>query len=249
MTKTVTLLPVDFTLKNYNVVFGNRLLMGSFFISVSRTILGVIYALVVTGIAAYSMSKREMPGVRWFGLFFIIPMYVTGGLLPYFVLITKLQLFNNFLVYIIPQGFWTFNMLIMRTYFETIPVSLEESARIDGAGDLRIFLKIIMPMSRPILVTIVMFVGVWQWNSWFDAMLFTTDPDLLPMQSILQKLLLESFSTDMQAQARLAQGIRQVSAESIKMASVIVTSIPIILAYPFLQRYFIKGMMIGAVKA
>ncbi len=249
MTKVVTVYPIDFTLKNYEVVFNNRIILNSFFISVSRTVSGVIYALVVTGLAAFAMSKRDLPGNRLLGIFFIIPMYVSGGLLPYYVLISKLGLFNNFLVYIIPQGIWTFNLLIMRTYFESLPDSLEESAKIDGASDLMIFTKIITPISMPIYATVVMFVGVWQWNSWFDAMLFVSNIDLIPMQSMLQKLLLESFSADLQAQAKLAQGIKQTSPESLKMAAVIVTTVPIVIIYPFMQRYFIKGMMIGAVKA
>lgn len=249
MTKVVTVYPIDFTLKNYEVVFKNRIILNSFFISVSRTVSGVIYALVVTGFAAFAMSKRDLPGNRLLGIFFIIPMYVSGGLLPYYVLISKLGLFNNFLVYIIPQGIWTFNLLIMRTYFESLPDSLEESAKIDGASDLMIFAKIITPISMPIVATVVMFVGVWQWNSWFDAMLFVSNIDLIPMQSMLQKLLLESFSADLQAQAKLAQGIKQTSPESLKMAAVIVTTVPIVIIYPFMQRYFIKGMMIGAVKA
>ena len=248
MTKTITIFPVQFSLENYKAVFANPAILDAFFISVLRTVTGVLYAVTVTGLAAYTVSKNWLPGRRIIVIFLIVPMYVSGGLIPYYVLIHDLRLFNNFLVYILPHGFWAFNMLIMRTYFQTIPDSLEESASLDGANPFTIFLKIIFPLSMPIVSTIAIFIGVYQWNAWFDGMLFMTKQNLLPMQTLMQRLLLESFARDMMVLQ--SQALTKVStAESLKMAMIIVTSVPVIVIYPFFQKYFIKGVMIGAVKA
>ena len=139
--------------------------------------------------------------------------------------------------------------LIMRTYFQTIPPSLEESANLDGAGPLKTFLWIILPLSMPILSTIAIFVGVFQWNSWFDGMLFVTKRDLVPMQTFMQRLLMENFTSDMLAKQSLSSSGTTSSPESIKMAMIMVSTVPVLTIYPFFQKYFIKGVMIGAVKA
>lgn len=248
MTRSVILFPVDFTLENYSAVFKNPLIYNSFLISIARTVLGTAFTLLVTSLAAYAISKKHLPGGRLLTFFFIVPMYVQGGLLPYYMVVHDLHLFNNFLIYILPSGFWAYNMLLMRTYFENLPPELEEAARLDGANDLTIFFRIILPLSKPILATIAIFSGVQQWNSWFDSMLFITNEKLWPLQTLLQKLLLESFSTTLQAQAQLSLGNHSTSPESLKMAMVMVSIIPIILIYPIFQKYFIKGIMIGAVK-
>ena len=248
MTRTVTIFPIDFTLENYNTVLRNKLILNSFIISLLRTATAILYTLFVTGLASYAISKKTLPGRRIITLILIVPMYVSGGLIPYYVLIYDLHLFNNFLVYILPHAFWAFNMLIMKTYFDSLSPSLEESAKLDGASDIVIFIKIVIPLSMPIISTIAMFVGVWHWNSWFDVMLFVNDNKLIPMQTLLQKLLLENFSADLKAQAVLSMGNRTTSPESLKMATIIVSTIPIVCIYPFFQKYFIKGMMLGAVK-
>ncbi len=175
-------------------------------------------------------------------------MYISGGLLPFYVLINKLGLFNNLLVYILPNGFWAFNMLIMRTYFDTIPAEMAESARIDGASEWRIFFKIIFPLAMPVIAVIAMFSGVWQWNSWFDAQLYMTKPELQPLQNVLQAFLRRNEANMvslMQGQIRP----QTVSAETIRMTILIVTVLPIIFIYPFFQKHFIRGVMIGAIKA
>ncbi len=244
----VVLWPVGFTLDNYATVFKMDIIYTSTLISIFRTVGGVLYTSVITGLASYAISKRAMPGNRAIALFLIIPMYVSGGLLPYYVTISQLHLFNNLLVYILPHGFWAFNMLLMRTYFDTIPPELEESARLDGASELTIFLKIIVPLSMPIFAVIAMFSGVWQWNSWFDAALFVTKFELRPLQNVLQSLIQENTADlVMLMQGRIQE--RTVSAETIRMTTLIVTTLPIVFIYPFFQKYFIRGIMIGAVKA
>ena len=244
----VVLWPVGFTFDNYLTVFKMNIIYTSTLISIFRTVGGVLYSTVITGLASYAISKRDMPGNRIIALFLIIPMYITGGLLPYYVTISQLHLFNNLLVYILPHGFWAFNMLLMRTYFDTIPPELEESARLDGASELKIFLRIIVPLSMPIFAVIAMFNGVWQWNSWFDAALFVTKFELRPLQNVLQSLIQENTADlVMLMQGRIQE--RTVSAETIRMTTLIVTTLPIVFIYPFFQKHFIRGIMIGAVKA
>lgn len=244
----VVLWPVGFTLDNYITVFKMNIIYTSTLISIFRTVGGVLYSVIITGLASYAISKRDLPGNRAIALFLIIPMYISGGLLPYYVTISQLHLFNNLLVYILPHGFWAFNMLLMRTYFDTIPPELEESARLDGANDLTIFFKIVLPLSMPIIAVIAMFNGVWQWNSWFDAALFVTKFELRPLQNVLQSLIQENTADlVMLMQGRIQE--RTVSAETIRMTTLIVTTLPIVFIYPFFQKHFIRGIMIGAVKA
>jgi len=247
--KTIVVLwPAGFTLDNYLTVFRIPEIYTSVLVSIYRTLGGMVYSVLITGLAAYALSHYEMPGNRAISLFLIIPMYISGGLLPYYVLINKLGLFNNLLVYILPHGFWAFNMLLMRTYFDTIPAALPESARLDGASELTIFFKIIFPLAIPSFAVIAMFNGVWQWNSWFDGLLFMTKPSLRTLQNVLQAFLTRN-EADM---VSLMQGrIKPVtiSAETIRMTILIVTVMPIIFIYPFFQKYFIRGVMIGAVKA
>lgn len=248
MVTNITLLPVGFTFENYIYVLSSKIIYKSFIISVLRTVLGIVWAVSITGLAAYAISKRGMPGKKMISLFLIIPMYITGGLLPTYILMSKLHLFNNFLVFILPHGFWGFNMLLMKTYFDTLPPSLEESAKLDGASEFKIFIRIIVPLAMPIMAVVAMYTGVWHWNSWFDAVLYITKEDLRPLQTILQRLIMESYASSMEAASgRVSE--RTVSSEAIKMSTLMVSTMPIVFIYPFFQKYFIKGIMIGAVKA
>jgi len=244
----ITILPVDFTFNNFKVVFGNSMIYTSMLISVMRTVLGTLYAIIVTGLASYSIS-RTYPGRRVLSIMLIIPMYISGGMIPYYVVLSQLGLFNNFLVYILPLGFSAYYMLLMRTFFEGVPESLHESARLDGAGELTIFLRIIVPLSMPIIATIAMFSGVMQWNSWFDGMVYVSRPQLRPMATLIQEMLHRFETSDLRR--AIEQQVRDstTSPESVKMATIVVSTVPIICVYPFLQKYFIKGVMIGAVKA
>ena len=244
----ITFFPVDFTFSNFKVVFGNNMIYTSMLISVMRTVLGTLYTIIVTGLASYSIS-RQYPGKRALSILLIIPMYISGGMIPYYVVLSQLGLFNNFLVYILPLGFSAYYMLLMRTFFEGVPESLHESARLDGAGELTIFLRIIIPLSMPIIATIAMFSGVMQWNSWFDGMVYISKPQMRPMATLIQEMLHKFEASDLRR--AIEQQVRDstTSPESVKMATIVVSTVPIICVYPFLQKYFIKGVMIGAVKA
>lgn len=248
--KNVTFYPIGFTLENYKRVFKQNHLASSFLISVLRTFGGIVGTLLVTGLAAYAVSKPRLPGRRWISLVLIIPMYISGGLIPSYVLMYHLHLVNNFMIFVLPNMFWAFNMLLMRTYFEGIPDSLIESAKLDGAGEIKILIKIILPLSMPIIAVIAMYSGVWQWNAWFDSMLYITSPKLKPLQAILQEMIKASSTSMMQmsqsgGQAAQSQG----STEAIRMATLVFTTLPIVCIYPFFQKYFVQGIMIGAVKA
>ena len=250
MTKNVTFYPIGFTLENYKRVFKQNHLASSFLISVLRTFGGIVGTLLVTGLAAYAVSKPRLPGRRWISLVLIIPMYISGGLIPSYVLMYHLHLVNNFMIFVLPNMFWAFNMLLMRTYFEGIPDSLIESAKLDGAGEIKILIKIILPLSMPIIAVIAMYSGVWQWNAWFDSMLYITSPKRKPLQAILQEMIKASSTSMMQmsqsgGQAAQSQG----STEAIRMATLVFTTLPIVCIYPFFQKYFVQGIMIGAVKA
>ena len=248
LSNPVTFLPVDPTFDNYRAVFNNKKIVRAFFISVFRTVVGLSYTLMITGMAAYMLSKRFLPGNKFFSYFFVIPMYIGGGMIATFVNIVQLGLMNKLLVYILPYGFFAYYMLIMRTYYNTIPDSLEESAQLDGAGDVLIFFRIIMPLAKPIFATIALFAGVMQWNMWYDAMVYVSNVRLHPLQLVLQNVLKQASGlADIKL---LAQAIEiKVTVESVQMATLIVATVPILCIYPFVQRYFVKGVMIGAVKA
>ena len=248
LTSPITFLPVEPTLNNYKAAFDNDNIVRSFFISVSRTLIGLLYTLSVTAMAAYALSKRFLPGNRFFSYFFIIPMYIGGGMIAIYVNIAQLGLMNNFLVYILPYGFIAYYMLIIRTYFASIPVSLEESAQLDGAGDVLIFFRIILPLCKPVFATIALFAGVFQWNSWFDAMVYVPNTKLQPLQLVLQNVLKQAFGLANMRMLVQSSGVK-VTAEAVQMATLIIATVPILMIYPFVQRYFVKGIMIGAVKA
>jgi putative aldouronate transport system permease protein len=249
MTENVLLAPIGFTLRNYSKVFSDSTIFHAAFISIQRTVLGSLWAAVLTFLAGYAVSKEDLPGRKFLTIFFIIPMYVSGGLIPYYMLIHDLHLFNNILVYILPGGFYAFNMMLVKSYFDTIPASLEEAAKIDGANYLTIFLRIILPLSKPILAVIIMFTAVSQWNSWFDVVLFITKKDLYPLQTVLQNMLAQSTMSMDAIRSGGGSVVKTISPESVRMATLMVTTIPIVMVYPFFQKHFTKGIMVGAVKA
>ena len=243
----VTVYPAKFTLSNYEAIFNDPNMTRAFSISILRTTMGIIIHLMVTGMASYALSKRYVIGRKYWILFFLIPIYINGGLIPYFVIVRSLHLINNFLVYVLPTAFSSYELLIMKTYFESLPPDIEESAVLDGAGMMTVLIKIIIPISAPIIATIVLFHGVFQWNSWFDAMLFVTNTRMHPLQMILQRILFEEMASAM-TKATAAR-TTNVTPETIKMTALVVSMLPILCVYPLLQRYYVKGIMIGAIKA
>ena len=244
----IYLLPRKFTMKNYNTVLQKNNLLTGAYITVLRTIFGTVTALFANAILAFIVSRKRFLFKRSLSLFWVITMYVNGGMIPIFLLYKNLGLTNSFWVYVIPGMVSAFNMLVIRTYMAGIPDSLEESAQLDGAGYMTIFLKIISPLCKPVYATVALFVAVGQWNSWFDAMLYNRmSPEFTTLQYELMKLLSSVTNQGSSAEA-MKNAIGSVTPTSVRAAATILTMLPIICLYPFLQRYFVTGLTMGGVK-
>ncbi len=237
--------PSEVIFDSYIFVFKSRLIWTSLTNSVIVTALGTTYNMVLTILCAYALTK-PIPGRRFFRFFVVFTMYFSGGIIPHYLLIKDLGLMNKLSVMIIPTGIAIMYMLIISNYFKSLPPSLEESAKLDGANDIVILLRIILPLSLPLLATFTLYYAVDRWNEWFNAMMFIRSTDKWPLQLTLRKIIQDANfanTTLVPGQAR-----PDTYGDSIKMASIVVTMFPMMLLYPFLQRYFLSGMMLGAVK-
>jgi len=244
---TTNWLPKEWSLASYRVVFDDRNLMNGFIISTMRTLIGTSTHVLFTAIVAYGMSKTQLIGRKVYMKIALITMLFSGGLIPTFLLMVKLGLYNHFLVFIIPGLYTFFNMVIFMSFFRTIPDNLEEAARVDGASDYGVLFRIVLPNSKAVLATISLFSAVYHWNDYYQGVIYIRSQELLPLQTILYKIIAENSMTFMQQQAMEQFGARLPS-NSIKFASMMVATLPILLVYPFIQRYLVKGVMIGAIK-
>ena len=244
----IYLLPRKFSVKNYITVFNKDDLLVGAYISVARTVVGTALSLIACAILAFIVSRKNFIFAKQLSLFWVITMYVNGGMIPIFLLYKGLHLTNTFWVYVIPGMVSAFNMLVIRTYMNGIPNSFEESAQLDGAGYTTIFLNIISPLCKPVYATVALFVAVYQWNSWFDVMLYNRMSDkLTTLQYELMKLLASVTSQSTSAQS-MKNSTSSITPTSIRAAASIVTMLPIICIYPFLQQYFVSGLTLGGVK-
>jgi len=246
--------PRVFSLDSYRIILRDAKIGQAFLVSVTRTVITTPLAILFTLIPSYVLSKRHLRGRRIINLFFIITMYFEGGLIPYFMVIKTVGLYNSFLVYIIPCLFSGFNMILIRTYIEQLPPDIEESAKIDGASEYVILFRIILPLCAPIMATIAVFIGVGQWNSWFDSYIFMHDTRFQTIMALLVKILnqyqTKEYASNAEALSRQFRNDQiSITPNSIRMATTIVAIVPIITIYPFLQKYFTKGIMVGAIKA
>lgn len=247
----IYLWPREFSLDSYVSIFQNDELLNSIKVTVLRTVIGTPLAVLSITMLAFSLSKRNLVGWKFFTLFFVFTMYFNGGLIPTYMVIKELQLINTFWVFIFPTLISVFLMILVRTYIEQLPKELYESAMIDGANDLQVFFKIVLPLCTPVLATIGLFLAIFHWNSWYDSYIYTSNPDLKTLQAVLVKILNQYQTGGMISETQqLANSAKRlaVTGESIRMAVTIVATLPIILVYPFVQKYFVKGMMIGAIK-
>ena len=249
----IRLWPRMFTWQNYKTVFVGGTIFRSFFIYVSRTILAAAINFFLTAMMGYCLSRKEYVLNKLITVVFVLTMYFSAGLIPQYLLIKKLGLLNSFWVYIIPGMISAFNVIVVRTYIQTIPESLVESARIDGAGDFKIFMRIIFPLAKPSLAVVGMFTIIYQWNSWFDTYLYApSKQELSTLQYELQKLLASSFSQSTAQRAtnptagEMASNL--VTPVTLQAAITIIAMVPILCVYPLLQRYFIAGLNVGGVK-
>lgn len=241
------IIPRKWTLYNYQYIFKEENLLSPLLMSVARTLIGTLTSLVCTAMLAYTLSRQDFVFQRLFTTFFVITMYVSGGLIPSYLLISRtLHLNNSFLVYILPGLISVYNVILVRSYIQGLPTALEEAARIDGANDLRIWASVIIPLCKPVLATVALFIAVGQWNSFMDTYLYAKD--LPTLQYILYKIMQQAQMKIDPRSTNIDQLANSVSPLSVRMAITVVATLPIILVYPFLQKYFVGGMTLGAVK-
>jgi len=240
--------PRKWTLDNYNAVFGINYVYTAFLVTITRTFFGTIAAVLFTGLFAYACSHNRLMFRKLYITAMIIIMYFSGGLVPYYVLMRVLKLMNTFWVYIIPNLFSAFNAILMINFFREIPDSLEEAARIDGANDLRIFFRIILPVSLPLMATMSLYSGVWHWNAWTDAAFFVTDKNLKTLGFVLITLINQTEAAAQTVFGRINQSEVTYTSLTLRPAAMIICVVPIVIVYPFLQKHFVKGIMLGSVK-
>ena len=250
----VTFFPRVFTLDNYDIVLKDPNIGHSAIISVLRVISGSLFSLFLQYSVAYVLLRRGLPFRKAIVMFFTIPMFINGGLISEYIIYAKLNLYNSFLIYVLPASFSFYNMVIIRTYLQGIPESLIESARLDGAGEFTILWKIMLPLSMPIVATILLWCAVAHWNDWARTLYFVDNPDLYTLQYRLMLAKKDADSLTQMIQNALETGRplgtidTDISGESVQAAQTIITTVPIVLTYPFFQRYFVSGVTMGSVK-
>ncbi len=241
----LSLMPRGFTWENYRRVLGNPLIGIGYRNTIVRTALGTGLSLLVTFALAYPLSKKTFPNKNfWTGLI-VFTMFFSGGLIPTYLLVTKLHLRDTVWALVLPELVSAYNFVIVRNYMQTIPVSLEESARIDGANDIVILFRIILPVCKPIIATIALWVAVWHWNAWFDSMIYISSAGGQVIQLVMRRIVLEGSDEMTQM---LARATEVMTPEGLKAATIIVTTLPILCVYPSIQKYFVKGVMMGSLK-
>lgn len=246
----VRLLPVGFSLEGYMAVFKDAMIVRGYLNSLFYLVSGTLLNLLMTTLAAYPLSRKDLVGRRPLLFFFSFTMMFSGGLIPLFILINDMGLYDTPWVMIIPSAMSVYQMIVMRTYFQnSIPIELLESAKIDGSSDFGFLIKIALPLSVPIIAVTALFYGVSHWNSYFNALVFLSDEKLYPLQLVLRRILvLNDVSFEMIAQDPEAMKVKLQLIELIKYSVIVVANIPLFIAYPFVQRFFVKGIMIGSLK-
>lgn len=240
------IIPRVFSVSNYVYVFTENNLGGPFVMSIVRTLVGTAVGVICTAMLSYVLSRKDFYFNKLFTMLFIITMYVSGGMIPEYLLLTRtLHMSNNFLVYIVPGIIWVYNVILMRSFIEGLPIALQEAAKIDGANDFIIWARVVLPLCAPSLATVALFVAVGQWNSFMDTYLYARE--LPTLQYVLYEIMEKAtIKIDPHAPAGTLQNA--VSPMSVRMAITVIATVPILIVYPFLQKYFVGGMTVGAVK-
>ncbi|WP_261300825.1 carbohydrate ABC transporter permease [Paenibacillus andongensis] len=241
----VTLFPIDFQIGTYKYVASNSLFLNAFMVSITVTLVGSLLALFMTTLAAYPLSKPRLRGRKFFIIMYLFTMLFSGGLIPTYLLMHKLNLIDKLPVLFLPFMINVYNMLIVKSYFESLPDSLEESAKMDGASNMTILVRIILPLSMPVLATIALFYAVTFWNDYFTSLIYINSVEMKPLQLYLKELFVTSTDAFMRTNVDASLNV---SPQSIQAASIILATLPIIFIYPFLQKYFVKGVLVGSVK-
>jgi putative aldouronate transport system permease protein len=237
--------PHGFNLDSYKFVFDNPIIMSGYGITLFVVLVGTFVNIVMTALGAYGLSRKNVMLRDPIMFIIVFTMFFSGGLIPSYLLVSNLGMINSLWALIFPVAVSTINLIIMRTAFQAVPVSLEESAKLDGANDFTILLRVVLPLSLPVVAVMVLFYGVAHWNSWFNALIYIRTRDKYPLQLILREILIiktGNLLTD------VASGNKSSVGATVKYATIIVATGPILLLYPFLQKYFVKGVLIGALK-
>ena len=240
------LYPHGISVRGYELVAQNRNIISGYINTLIYVVFGTALSILLTAMGAFVCSRKQLRIRRGLTTFIVFTMYFSGGLMPFYMVVKGLGLFDNRLAIILPTAISAWNLIIMRTSFEEVPVSLEESAKIDGANDIVVLFRIFIPVSRAVIAVMVLLYAVSQWNSWFNAMIFLRDRSLYPLQLIIKEILVQNDTSKIMTIAD--QSDMDLYKPLVKYCTVIVSIVPIILVYPFIQQYFVKGMMIGAVK-
>ncbi|TNJ65226.1 carbohydrate ABC transporter permease [Paenibacillus hemerocallicola] len=238
--------PKDITLEAYKLVFANPAILTGYANTLFYVIVGTALNILMTSLGAYALSRESVMWKNPIMFLIVFTMFFNGGLIPTYLLVNNLGLLDSRWALIIPSAMSAYNLIIMRTSFQGIPVSLEESAKLDGANDFTVLFRIVLPLSMPVVAVMILFYGVGHWNSWFNALIYLRTRDLYPLQLILREILITNSTDSMMTGVGGAD--KMPIGETIKYATIIVATIPILLLYPFLQKYFVKGVMIGAIK-
>ncbi|MFC5471321.1 carbohydrate ABC transporter permease [Cohnella suwonensis] len=240
--------PVGFTTDAYAKTLGNDMFIRSLWIGVERTVLGTVVSMAVVTMAAYSLSKssHKFPGRQFYIWIFVFTMLFSGGLIPSYILISKLHLIDKIWALILPSAVSVWNMILMLNFFRTIPQDLEEAAYIDGAGHLRVLWSVYLPVSMPSIATLSLFTMVFHWNSWFDGVIYMSNPDGYPLATYLHSMIV---SDNLSRVGVTLQSVENFSNRTVKSAQIFIGALPILLVYPFLQKYFVKGIVLGSVKS
>lgn len=241
----VGLWPVEFSLNAYNAIFETGRVMRAFGNSVYYTALGTAINMILTTMMAYPLSRTYLTFRKFYNILILIPMFFGGGLIPTFLNIRNLSMYDTVWAIVLPGAISSWNLIIMRTFFMSLPMELEESAQLDGANELIIFLRIILPLSMASLATITLFYAVGHWNSWFNAMIYFKSSSSYPLQTILRSIVIDN---QMSEEIQMDEVANPVSAEGIKYSTLVVSMVPMMVVYPFVQKYFVKGVMIGSLK-
>ena len=244
------LYPKEATFDNYARVIGNRFIWLGYKNTLIRTAIGTVTQLFFTAMGAYVLSKRFFPHRTFWTFFIVFTMFFSGGLIPSYLVVKNLGLLDTYAAMILPGFISAYNLVIMRNYFQSLPEEIEESCLIDGAGRFRIFTQIILPLSKPILATVALWLAVGHWNAWFDVLIYISDDTKFTLQIVLRRIIITGSKEilDTSAAANQAANEATVSSEGLKAACIFVTTLPILCGYPFVQKFFVKGIMIGSLK-
>lgn len=238
--------PKDFTLSAYHAVRQNPMILRGYLNTLLIVVFGTAINLAMTSLGAYVLSRHHLPYKRFMNMFVMFTMFFSGGLIPGYLVVSNLGMLDTYWALLLPGAISTYNMIVMRTSFESVPSSLEESALLDGANELTVLMRIILPLSMPVVAVMLLFYGVEHWNSWFGAMIYLRTRAKYPLQLILREILIENDMNNMMTD--IGSLDKEPVGETIKYATIVVATIPILCVYPFLQKYFTKGMTVGAVK-